>query len=321
MHQARTVHRPAAKVPSVKGVDWGAVDRLVARAPGPEAIMHHRLGVFAAHGLRQQGRPVPERYQEEERLAALAAMTARPTLERVLAHAGEPLLLVKGPELARHYPPETPKPYRDLDLVALDAPAVQRRLLAAGAEPVRDEPIRPDLHHEAPIVFPGLPMVVEVHRSLKWPDWAAPPPAAGLFERAAPAAGDERLLVLPAADHAVLAAAHAWAHLPLRRILDLLDVAVLLASGPGTKVSATALAHTWGVQRLWGTSLAAVEALFEGAPRPWPLRSWARDLPAARERTAVETALSRWLSPAACRPPAPALRAGGGALRRDLRRR
>jgi Uncharacterised nucleotidyltransferase len=285
-------------------MDWAAVDSLVDRAQTAEGLAYHRLGVFAARRLRAQGRPVPEAFEQEERLAALAAMTAGPALERVVAAAGQPLLVLKGPVLASRYPEDAPRPYRDLDLLAVDATATHRALVGAGAEPARDDPTRPGLHHEAPLVFPGLPMVLEIHRAPKWPDWASPPAAGDLFRLGRPYDGDDRLLVLPEGEHAVLVAAHSWAHRPLRRILDLIDVAVLAGPDDGA-----AAARRWGLERLWRTTAAAAAALLDGAAPPWPLRTWARDLPAVRERTEAEAALERRLAPLAARPPIAVLRA------------
>jgi hypothetical protein len=166
-------------------------------------------------------------------------------------------------------------------------------------------------------VLSGLPMVIEIHRALKWPRWAEPPSAAELFERAVPAPSDALLVLLPPAEHAVVVAAHGWAHRPLRRILDLLDVAVLTAADEECR--AAAVARDWNLGRLWRTTIAAASGLFDDGPTSWPLRTWARDLPRARERTVAETALARWLAPAACLPPGAALRAGLGALQHDLR--
>jgi hypothetical protein len=112
----------------------------------------------------------------------------------------------------------------------------------------------------------------------------------------------------------VLLAAHAWAHRPLRRLLDLVDVLVLVRDGD--REEAGAIARAWGVERLWGTTFAAAEALLGGGPPTWPLRSWARNLPEVRERSGPEARLEAVLAPFAALPPRAAVRRGAGAARR-----
>src|SRR5206468_2493505 len=94
------------------------------------------------------------------------------------------------------------------------------------------------------------------------------------------------LLTLPAAEHALLVAAHSWAHAPLGRIGQLLD-AYLLAAG-ADRTALTALARQWSIERLWCTTATAADALFAGDSASGAMRTWARNLPTARERTVFE---------------------------------
>ena len=66
------------------------------------------------------------------------AMAAPALLERIRTATEGPLLLVKGPEVARLYPDPALRCFRDLDILVPDAPATQRQLLAAGFQETGD---------------------------------------------------------------------------------------------------------------------------------------------------------------------------------------
>ena len=79
---------------------------------------------------RATGRAVPEDFLEQERAAAVAAITAPLVLERVAAAYDRPAILVKGPEVAALYPDPALRSYWDVDLLVEDAEEAQRALLA-----------------------------------------------------------------------------------------------------------------------------------------------------------------------------------------------
>ncbi|MGH2716768.1 MAG: nucleotidyltransferase family protein, partial [Thermoleophilaceae bacterium] len=213
-------------------------------------------------------------------------------LRRVRESADGPLLLVKGPEVARHYPDPSLRDFRDVDLIVRDSAATQRQLLAAGFEEVGEPWVYEGIHHLRPLHWPGLPLVVEVHHSPKWLDHVEPPTAGSLL-----CAGVRRpdgLLVPPPAHHALVLAAHGWAHRPLTRVRDLLDVAlVALAANPA---EVDRLAGAWGVRRMWRTTARAIGAVLGAGRRPVSVAVWARHLEDARERTVLESHLQRSLS-------------------------
>ena len=151
-------------------------------------------------------------------------------LERIRTATEGPLLLVKGPEVARLYPDPALRSFRDLDILVPDAPATQRQLLAAGFQETGDPRLYEQIHHLRPLFWPGLPLLVEVHSSPKWIASLDPPPAAELIRTAARSqAGPPGVLAPSPAQHALLLAAHAWAHRPLSRLRDLIDIAVVAA--------------------------------------------------------------------------------------------
>ena len=106
---------------------------------------------------------------------------------------------------------------------------------------------------------------------------------------------------------------HSWAHEPLGRLLDLIDVMVVLESEHDRRL-ARDLALRWGLGRVWQTTIGAADALLErqdSAPR---CAIWARHLVAVRERRVFETHLTRWAG-AGCGLPYKRMRALGGATR------
>ncbi|HUG11228.1 MAG TPA: hypothetical protein VMM36_09450, partial [Opitutaceae bacterium] len=150
--------------------------------------------------------------------------------------------------------------------------------------------------------------LIEIHSQPKWIAGVEPPSTDELLEVLVPSsAGVAGISTLPPARHAVVLAVHSWAHEPLRRIRDLLDVAVLAESAD--RDEALAISRSWGAERVWRTTIRASEAVLLDGAAPWMLRVWARSLRMARERTVLESHLERLLSNFSALPPAEALRA------------
>lgn len=279
---------------------WQAVDRLVDRAPGSADLTSHRLELFAARRLRSREEPVPRDLVDRERWAAVAVLTAPVLLEHVRAAYDGPLVPLKGMQVARLYPDPALRAFGDVDVLVHDASAAQEALLAAGFEEVGDPRLYEDIHHLRPLRYGELPLVVEVHSRPKWVEGITPPPpTASLLAEAAPDVTGG--LTLPPEHHALLLAAHSWAHEPLRRLRDVVDVA-LMAELAG-RDNVTRLARSWRVERLWRSTLDAVDAVLFGGRRPLSLRLWAQNLEKARERTVLENHVQRWLSDFWIMPP------------------
>ena len=297
---------------------WEGIGPLVDSAPSPEALRFHRIHLFAARHWRAQGRPVPEDFVEAERWAALTAMTAPLVLERVRAAYGEPVVVLKGPEAAARYPDETLRPFNDLDLLVRDPVGAQDALLAAGFEPIGHADLYVDIQHLRPLACPGLPLHVELHSRPKWPDRLEPPSSEQLLGHATPSStGVEGVLALQPTEHALILAAHAWAHTPLRRLLDIVDVAA--AADGLDRGELDRLAREWRLERVWRTTIAAADALLMEGRRTVPIRTWARHLPAVREQTVLEAHLERLLSGYWELPLPRALRATVSAAGRGIR--
>ena len=296
---------------------WESVDRLIGTAPDERSLTVHRLEPLAARRLRGLGQEVPEEAAESERLGAAFALAADAHVARARGVVAGPLLVVKGPEVAALYPDPATRVSRDVDLVAPDPEAAQRQLLAAGFAEAGSADYYADAAHLVPLAWPGLPVEVEVHGRPNWPPWLEAPSAEALLEGAVPSATGVNGLLAPAPErHALVLAAHAWTHGPLTRLRDLLDVALMTAEADRAEIEHVAAA--WGLTNLWRTTDAIAAALFLGGPAPRPLRTWARNLSEARERTVLEQHVARWVGWHAALPRRQAVRATIDELRDDL---
>jgi len=185
------------------------------------------------------------------------------------------------------------RPFIDVDLLTDDTVAAHRALRSAGFIEVGVPAAYTGVHHLRPLAWPQLPLTIELHHTLNHPDWLVPPPSRELLELTRPSVtGVEGLLgPLPAA-HAVLIALHSWAHQPLRRLLDLIDIVMVL--DPADRAEAGRLARRWGSHRVWRTTLSAAVSLLEEGSSALALSIWARHLAQVRERTVLENHLARW---------------------------
>lgn len=273
---------------------WESVDRLLAGAT-VEGIRVHELGPLASRRLRRLGLPVPPLLEAEERVALRATMTVVPLLQRIRSSCDGPLLVFKGPEVARLYPGRA-RSFVDVDLLAPDAEFVHRALLAAGFVEVGDPELFRNHHHLRPLKWPALALKVEIHSRPMWPDSARPPAPREIVEAAVPSGlGIDGLSAPNPVHHALMLAAHAWVHVPLHTLRDLVDVAAVsagVAEGELDRVS-----RAWCIPRIWSTTRGATDALFGGRPWTAPLRLWARHLGTVRERTVLDNHLIRWLHP------------------------
>ena len=80
------------------------------------------------------------------------------------------------------------------------------------------------------------------------------------------AEGPAGILVLPPEHHVLLLAVHSWAHEPLRRLRDIVDIALVGAAADRHETER--LARRWGIERLWVTTRAVVESVQWPGARP-----------------------------------------------------
>ncbi len=224
-------------------------------------------------------------------------------------------MLMKGPEVAAHYPFPSDRPFRDLDVLVEDPPGAHRALIAAGFVQIADPLLYDSSHHHlTPLTWPGAPLVIEVHRRPSRPEWLNPVSGASMFRVAVPSAtGIPGVLAPEPAAHAVLLAAHAWKHDPLGTVGQLLDVAALLASADYAR--AEAFARAWGWERMWNTTVAVMKAALGEKRRGLASKLWARHLFEVRERVVIENHITRLAAPISSLPPGEVPRAVACVLR------
>jgi hypothetical protein len=266
---------------------WDRVDSLIDAAPSAGDIRIHRLELLAARRMRETGREPPAEFVADERAAAIAQMTAPAMLQRIAAISDAPIMVLKGPEAAAAYADASLRGFVDLDLLVRDARGTQNALVAAGFEAFGDPDEYAELHHLRPLRFEGMLVSVEVHSAPKWVPGLAPPRIEELLEAAVPSATGVEGISAPApAHHALLLAAHSWAHQPLRRLRDLIDVAAVSSFAERSEIEQ--IARSWKLDRVWRTTETVIDHLFGDGPPPSVLRLWARNLPHVRERTVLE---------------------------------
>lgn len=276
---------------------WATVDRLLEGAT-LEGMLAHKLGPLAANRLRRLGQPVPRPLVLEERAAAVSMLTAAPLLERIRELHDGTLLLVKGPDVARLYPGSARR-FGDLDLLFERADEVHARLAANGFVEVEDPDFEftPDHHHLQPLRWPALPLLVEVHKSPNWPDSVSRPPSvAEIHEASVPSVlGLEDVRTPSSVHQTLILAVHAWSHVPLHTLRDLIDVAAVAA--PLDERELELAARRWGIGRIWRSTREAIDGLFYGGRETAPLRTWARHLERVRKQSVLESHVARLLHP------------------------
>jgi len=293
---------------------WERIDSLLEASSSPlEVLRLHRVELLEARRRQAAGLElVPELIADQTR-AAVDEMAALPLLHRARAAYDGPLMLVKGPEVALDYGAPGLRAYGDLDLLTDDAEAAQAALLEAGFEEIFDAEVYADIHHLRPLWWPGLPLVIELHARVNWPEGIPGPSTEELLAAAVPTRlGVEGVTTLPAAHHTLVLAAHAWSHQPLGRLGNLIDVAVTLQRADPDEVDE--LAREWGCLRMWRTTRAAIRTVLEGEGRSAGVALWARHLAEVRERTVLEWHVKDLLAPMWGLPPARAL----GAVRAEV---
>lgn len=298
---------------------WTGVAGLIDRAGDPFDLKLHGIDLLGARRWRESGTSIPDAFVQAEQRARVLSLAAEGLLRRVRESCDVAMILIKGPEMAAYYPDWALRSFVDVDVLVIDAEETQRQLLAAGFREVGDPALFMNIHHLRPLAWRSLPLSVEIHSRPKWPEGICSPSVSELMEHAvASATRIDGVLGLPPAPHAVVVAAHGWAHYPLHRLKDLLDVAILSALVSHAEVEDFSL--RWGLERVWSSTTTVVEHLFHGRPLPLLLRPWVRHLERVRDRTVLEQHLMRLMSPFAALPPGPASVRAGRAMLNEVRR-
>lgn len=198
---------------------------------------------------------------------AASQLAAEAALREMRAEFDGTLVLLKGLELSCRYPDPTDRPFGDVDILTDKPDRLQATLIGRGYDAGDRLPYGADHHHEAPLLHPRLPIVVEVHRSPGWLIGMTPPPLDALLAMTVPSAtGIKGVRSFSSPVHAVYLAVHSWGHRPFWHHHDLDDIALLL-DDTGAADEAARLARAWGVSRIWSHYRNAIAAR-AGVERP-----------------------------------------------------
>jgi hypothetical protein len=140
-----------------------------------------------------------------------------------------------------------------------------------------------------------MALMIELHRDPGWLSWLTPPSNSELMRAAVPSAsGVGGALALPPEQQALFLASHAWRHGPYTSLVHLIDLE--LARQQTDPLAIAALAHRWGLERVWTHLCAMIDwFIYERGAVPGPVHVWwARHLEAQRERSLLEFYLASW---------------------------
>lgn len=299
---------------------WDSLEHLVDLSPSLESLRAHRLQLAAARIWRSRGLTLPTYLRDEERRACMIAMAAPILLARARAAYGGQMMLMKGPEVAAWYREPSDRFFCDLDLLVDDAPAAQRALIASGFVEPGTTKNYDGAQHLCPLVWPGIPLFIELHRRPSYPPWLPDVSVSEVLKLAVPSAtGVDGLLAPAPRAHALLLVAHSWTHEPLGPLAHLIDIAAVLAGD--SRARTDELARHWGWDGMWRVSVAAANSVLGAGDQLPPLNIWARHLRSARERTVIESHIARLAAPACALPVSRAHVALASAIRATTARR
>ena len=266
---------------------WSRVDALVDGSTNFAGLQAHGVDLYAARRWRTIGRSIPEDFRNHERAAAMANLAVPAQLAQIRDVLDGEILVMKGPEVASYYPEPSLRPYRDLDILVHNAENAHSSLVRAGWEAVSQA----RAHHPPELLLPGTSVSVEIHGTPNWPWWTSAD-TRELFEHAVPSTLDVAgIQTLCPAHHAVLLAAHSWQHEPIRRLVDVIDVALLAQDLDGDMLEH--LAGRWGLKRVWKTTTSAIHALLLEEQSLSPARRLLiRHCQELRQRTDLESRLA-----------------------------
>jgi hypothetical protein len=223
-------------------------------------LEYHGLAPLAIELAQRAGRAVSQNDRATAIEAGFAAFARSCVAERVCASVTQPVLLLKGAELAGWYPTPGSRPSCDVDVLCADAHRAMSELHEAGFRAVGTVPA--GHHHLPPIAAHGSPCTVDLHERLGLEPWMSHPRVEELFERAIPSRVVPGAFALHPADHAVYLAVHAFRTRPFATMRPLVDIAITLTET--TRPDCAEVAISWGAGRVWNETLNAIDAyLFE----------------------------------------------------------
>lgn len=189
----------------------------------------------------------PDVLARRRRAHARAVLAAEHALIEIRSCSEQPVVLMKGLEVAQIYPSPTHRPFRDVDALMPAPSPVWHELVSRG---FRQNPRRRfdiDHHHLPALVGPDGIVGIELHHRANLPAWATIPVDL-ILTTAEPSRTGIAGIQRPRDDvHALLMAMHGWKG-GFTRLRDLFD-ALLLASVSEVPVEDTAA--ELGLTRFW----------------------------------------------------------------------
>jgi hypothetical protein len=220
---------------------------------------------------------------ERRRHHARKILLTTATLEQLASRTEEPMVIMKGLEVAQLYSSPLHRPFQDLDLLVLDPERHWHDAVTLGYRPSPYRRMDIDHHHLPPLAHPAGGLGVEFHIRPNVPGWMGLDRAL-IFDTAVASRLPIANVLRPRDDiHALLLAGHCWKG-GFARLRDLLD-ALLLSSSSGALLNATN--YELGLDRFWEwtVKLAEAELLGQSSLRSSLMRRALRlDRPSRRQR-------------------------------------
>ena len=308
---ARGVERTASEF---SDAPWEGVARVLGRASSLEASAPTDSTCSRRRGCKSSDGRSRTSWRPLQRARCARAPLARALLSLIREVCEGPILVFKGPEIAAVYPSPWLRPYARRRCARADdacrrAPAARRRLPGGraddelGCAPSRPAPRRPR------VSSPRWRCTADRSGSRT----SGHPPST-ICSRPRPRPRQESTACWrprPDTTRCSWRRMHGWSGRSAR-VGDLVDVAAARDAAPE---EADELARRYGVERIWRTTLGAIEAVLGDNRRTWPMSTWARHR--ARQRAhGRRDALARLLEPFyRCAPTGS--RRGGAGVRAD----
>lgn len=258
----------------------------------------HRIQLLAATLHQYVPWPIPEKHLLLCKVQIMRVNAVVAQLAQLAEVIDQPLILLKGADLAFRYPFPNARPLGDIDILLEDPLDAFHRLKDSGYHGAAASSLPNDYHH-LPVLVPhtkGLRVPVELHRSLGMFPWINQPSVQQCFDSSV----DSPLRIpnvrsLSPEFNTVYVAAHAWRHSPLSRMGYLVDVAsALLSTEPE---SAGRMAAEWNMSHIWRQTYSAMQYLVRGqGSRPLSVATWARHLTTLEPRSHDVDQLTRLFS-------------------------
>jgi hypothetical protein len=245
---------------------WSGVACTIDAHPDVARLRAHGLAPLAAAHWRDTGHSLTQAVDMDRVTATALGLQAERLLREVTSFADQPVLLLKGPEVAARYPELGLRDLTDVDILVADTDAMERSFSNAGwLEYTGPGELRwyDELHHAHPFVLPGSSLPIEPHRRPNWPIWGRAPGFPELHDAAVESAvAIDGLLAPKVEHHALLVLAHSWADVPFERFSQLIDFALLVEECDADEL--TKCARRWQLSRLLSVGLDAIDSLLLG---------------------------------------------------------